>query len=126
MLLDVLGIYDKISHLKLLHNLRKRLIDPNIIKWVESFLFNRITVLKTSEHTTSRTPIATGIPQELPLSPILYLFYNSDLIDAYNTRIDLNTIITGFVDDIGLLTVDNITEDNYNSLRKIYEEICLP
>ena len=125
LLLDVSGAYDKVSHPRLLHNLRKRSIDPNIIKWVESFLFNRTTVLKTSEHTTPRTPIATGIPQGSPLSPILYLFYNLDLIDVCNTRIDLNIIVIGFVDDIGLLTVGDITEDNYNSLRKIHEEVCL-
>ena len=125
LLLDVLKVYDKISYPRLLHNLRKRSIDPNIIKWVESFLFNRITVLKTSEHIISRTPIATGIPQGSSLSPILYLFYNSDLIDACNTRIDLNIIAIGFVDDIGLLTVGDTTEDNCNSLRKIHEEVCL-
>ena len=125
LLLNVLEVYDKVSHFRLLHNLRKRLIDSNIIKWIESFLFNRITVLKISEHTTLRTSIATGIPQGSPLSPILYLFYNSDLIDTYNTRIDLNTIATGFVDDIGLLTVGDIIEDNCNSLRKIYEEVYL-
>ena len=118
-------IYDKISYSRLLYNLRKRSIDPNIIKWVELFLFNRITVLKISEHTISRTSIATGIPQGLSLSLILYLFYNSDLIDAYNTRIDLNIIVIGFVDDIDLLIVDDIIEDNCNSLRKIYEEVCL-
>ena len=125
LLLDVSEVYDKISHLRLLHNLRKRSIDPNIIKWVESFLFNRITVLKTSEHTISRTPIAMGIPQESSLSLILYLFYNSDLIDTYNTRIDLNIIVINFVDDIDLLTVDNIIEDNYNSLRKIHKKVYL-
>ena len=32
LLLDVSEIYDKVSHPRLLHNLRKRLIDPNIIK----------------------------------------------------------------------------------------------
>ena len=126
LLLDVSGAYDKISHPRLLHNLRKRSIDPNIIKWVESFLSNRITILKTSEYATSRTPIATGIPQGSPLSPILYLFYNSNLIDACNTRTDLNTVVIDFIDDIGLLTVGDSSENNCNYLRRIYDEVCLP
>lgn len=125
LLLDVSGAYDKVSHPRLLHNLRKRAIDTKTVKWIESFLSNRTTVLKTSEHITPKTPIAIGIPQGSPLSPILYLFYNSDLIDECNTRDDLNTVATGFVDDIGLLTVGDSTEENCNSLRKIHEEVCL-
>ncbi len=125
LLLDVSGAYDKVSHPRLLHNLRKRSIDTNIVSWVDSFLSNRTTILKTSEHSTSRTPIATGIPQGSPLSPILYLFYNSDLIEDCNARDDLNTVATGFVDDVGLLTVGDSTEENCSALRMIHDEICL-
>ena len=82
-------------------------------------------MLKTSEHTTPRTQITTGIPQGSPLSPILYLFYNLDLIDGYINRTDLDTVATGFVDDIGLLTVGDSTEGNYNAIRKIYNEVYL-
>ncbi len=125
LLLDVSGAYDKVSHPRLLHNLRKRSIDTNIVNWIDSFLSNRTTVLKTSEHATPRTPIATGIPQGSPLSPILYLFYNSDLIEDCNARDDLNTVATGFVDDVGLLTVGDSTEENCNVLRKIHDEVCM-
>ena len=119
LLFDVSEAYDKVSHPRLLHNLRKRSIDSNIVKWVGSFLSNRTTVLKTSEHSTPRTPIATGIPRGSLLSPILYLFYNSDLIDACNTRSELNNVATGFVDGIGLLTVGDSTENNYNCVEMI-------
>ena len=83
-------------------------------------------MLKTSKYTTPRTQIATGIPQGSPLLPILYLFYNSDLINLYLDRTDLDIVATGFVDDIGLLIVGNSTEDNYSALRRIYNEVCLP
>ncbi len=126
LLLDVSGAYDKVSHPRLLHNLRKRGIDTSITSWIESFLSNRTTTLKTSEYTTPLTPINTGIPQGSPLSPILYLFYNSDLIDRYNTAERLNTVATGFVDNIGLLTVGNTTEETYENLRKIHKEIYIP
>ncbi len=126
LLLDVSGAYDKVSHPRLLHNLRKRGIDTSITSWIESFLSDRTTTLKTSEYTTPLTPINTGIPQGSPLSPILYLFYNSDLIDRCNTAERLNTVATGFVDDIGLLTVGNTTEETCENLRKIHKEICIP
>ncbi len=126
LLLDISGVYDKVSYPRLLHNLRKRSIDTSITSWIESFLSNRTTTLKTSEYTILLTLINTGIPQGSPLSPILYLFYNSDLIDRCNTAERLNTVATGFVDNIGLLTVGNTTEETCENLRKIYKEICIP
>lgn len=125
LLLDVSGAYDRVSHKRLLHNLKKRSIDPAVINWIESFLTDRTTTLKTSEYATPRTRIATGIPQGSPLSPILYLFYNSDLIEDYIKRKDLDTVTTGFIDDVGLLTVGDSTEDNCNALGKIHDDVCL-
>ena len=61
LLLDVSGVYDKVSHRRLLYNLRKRSIDPLVVKWIESFLANRTTMLKTSEYTILRTQITIGI-----------------------------------------------------------------
>ena len=36
--LDVTGAFDNVSHVRLLHNLRKRRIDLRIVKWIRSFL----------------------------------------------------------------------------------------
>ena len=33
---------------------------------------------------------------------------------------------TGFVDDVGVLTAGNSTQENCDSLRKVHDEICLP
>jgi hypothetical protein len=37
----------------------------------------------------------------LPISAILYIFYNADLIDKYNLADD--TVVTGFIDDVAIL-----------------------
>ena len=74
LLLDVSGAYDNVSQERLLHNLRKRRVCQNIVRWTESFLRDRSTTLKLQEYTAPSAPIQTGIPQGSPVSPILYLF----------------------------------------------------
>jgi hypothetical protein len=79
LLLDVSGAFDNVSHPRLLHNLRKRRIDPKTVQWISSFLSNRTTTLALPEFTAEPSEFHTGIPQGSPLSPILCLFYNADL-----------------------------------------------
>ena len=62
LLLDVLDIYNKISYPRLLYNLRKRKIDIRVVNQIESFLFNRIIILKTSEYSILKTSIVIKIP----------------------------------------------------------------
>ena len=46
MLLDVSGEYGNVSRERLLYNLRKSRIDPEIIAWIASFLSDRTTTRK--------------------------------------------------------------------------------
>lgn len=59
------------------------------------------------------------ILQGSPLSPILYLFYNADLLDMCDD-IRLRTSTTGFVDDVNILTYSESTEQNCRTLEEIY------
>lgn len=77
LMLDVTGAFDNVSRPRLLHNLRKRRIDPKIFNWISSLISNRSTVIKTNECVSDNIEISTGIPQGSPLSSILYLFYNA-------------------------------------------------
>ena len=47
--------------------------------------------------TTESIPTSTDIPQESPLSPILYILYNSDLLEIPKGRKQFGL---GFIDDI--------------------------
>lgn len=88
LLLDVSGAFDTVSHERLAHNLRKRKVDEKIVKWIASFLSARKTRITIDGFQSGEYQINTGIPQGSPLSPILYLFYNADLIDECNQEPD--------------------------------------
>jgi hypothetical protein len=119
LLLDVSGAYDNVSRERLLHNLRKRRIDPKIIAWISSFLSDRTTTLKLQEFTAPSAPIQTGIPQGSPVSPILYLFYNADLIEACRTE---DTEAVGYIDDASILAVGPTAQRNCKTLKKIHRK----
>ena len=120
LLLDVSGAFDNVSHIRLLHNLRKRRVDEKTVKWVASFLSNRHTSIAIDGYCSAEYEINTGIPQGSPLSPILYLFYNADLIDACNHEAD--TISTGYIDDVAILAWGKTTEQTCETLSKTLEK----
>lgn len=119
LLLDVSGAYDNVSRERLLHNLRKRQVDENIVRWIDSFLRDRSTTLKLQEYTASSAPIRTGIPQGSPVSPILYLFYNADLVEVCKTE---DTEAVGYIDDISILAVGPSAPRNCKTLKSIHRK----
>lgn len=117
LLLDVSGAFDNVSRTRLLHNLRKRRVDLTLVQWIDSFLCDRSSTLKLQEYTAPSTPIQTGIPQGSPLSPILYLFYNADLIEMCQTE---NTEGVGYIDDASILAVGPTAQRNCKTLKIIH------
>lgn len=119
LLLDVSGAYDNVSHPRLLHNLRKRKIDATTANWIASFLNDRTTTLILPEFTGQATKISAGIPQGSPLSPILYLFYNADLLEACaNDKVDT----MGYIDDVSLLATGTTPQHNTLALKLAHRE----
>ena len=109
--LDVSKAFDRVSHPRLLHNLRKRRIPAVIRNWIDSFLSDRRTAIRLGGFTSSEEAIQVGIPQGSPISPILYLFYNADLVKEC-VKPTLNTSTTAFLDDTTNLTYSRSTERN--------------
>jgi Reverse transcriptase (RNA-dependent DNA polymerase) len=78
---------------------------------VTDFLSDRRTEVRVNEFTLPEARVAVGIPQGSPISPILYLFYNADLLENCE-NIRLRTSAIGFVDDVNILTYGESTEQN--------------
>jgi ribonuclease HI len=119
LLLDISGAFDTAHHTRLLHNLRKRGIDRSITNLIEGFLTNRITQIRVGNYLSNRYYTRTGIPQGSPLSPILYLFYNADLLEIC-TSPGGETTSSGYIDDTNILTYSDCTEENCRRLAEIH------
>ncbi len=99
LLLDMTRAIARVVLARLLHNMRERKIPGRIVKWVGIFISNKTTTLCLPGYNTDAFPMHTGNPQGSPQSPVLFFFYNANLVEAGNTPI-LPASGTGFVDDM--------------------------
>jgi ribonuclease HI len=79
-------------------------------------LADRSTVISFDTFKSEVYQTTTGIPQGSPLSPILYLYYNADLIETCNR--EPNALATGYIDDIAILRWGSSTKEACNGLEK--------
>ncbi|EIT74601.1 reverse transcriptase [Aspergillus oryzae 3.042] len=117
-LLDVSGAFDNVSHTRLLFNLRQLRLG-HFADWLQSFLTNRSTRISLAGELSSEFPTPTGIPQGSPLSPILYLIYNTPLIrDLYVRRPQGgSTEAYGWIDDACVLASSDSYAENVETLK---------
>ena len=84
-MLDLSAAFDTISHSKLLNHLHYRFgIMGTALKWIESYLQNRIKSVvlpdeKGASTKSGKYPLNQGIPQGSVLGPILFNLYGSPL-----------------------------------------------
>lgn len=120
--LDIAGAFDRVNHQRLIHCLRQRRVPAEITQLIISFLAARSTQMKIGEHTTDPLQLPdAGIPQGSSLSPILFLFYNANLIEAcHDPEHDMYS--TGYVDDQCLLAIGRSTEENCARLAATHQK----
>lgn len=118
--LDVTSAFDNVSHKPLLHNLCKRGVCNHIVSLIQSFIGSRETNLKLLEFTLVGYKIWTGIPQGSPLSPILYLFYNADLLEV-TTDTSFDAMSFGYIDDVAITVIGNCGARNIEVLKRLHD-----
>lgn len=119
--LDASGAFDNVNHRRLLHNLRRRYVPSDIVNYIGSFLTNRRTTITLLEGPMGEFSVDTGIPQGSPLSPILYLFFNADLIGDIESTFNNQVMVTAYIDDICILTWSKSAAKNCRTLARAHE-----
>ena len=119
--LDVSGAFPNVSHDRLLHNLRKKGVPTPLVQWTTSFLTERKTSLVLGQWQSEMYRVTTGIPQGSPISPILFLFFNMELVELC-ARSPLKISGLGFMDDVNILTYGKTMEGNCWVLEHTHQE----
>lgn len=123
LMLDISGAYDHVCQHRLRYNLRKRHLNLQLVDLISSFLSNRVTTIQSNEFTSAELPITCGIPQGSPLSPILFLFYNADLLNDCSSAAP-GLSVNSFIDDTTLCAISPSTEENCRLLTLAHSR-CL-
>ena len=79
--LDVEGAFPNVVSNRLIYNLQKCKIPSIYIELIQKILEGRKTRLKFDDFVSELIDICNGIGQGNPLSMILYIIYNADLLD---------------------------------------------
>ena len=110
--LDVEGAFPNAVSACLLHNMRMRRVPEEYVLFVDRLLTNRRTWLKFDGYTADWINVNNGIVQGDPLSMILYLFYNADLLENVGK---METKV-GYVDDINFFAEGPTFDEAYAKL----------
>jgi hypothetical protein len=88
-------------------------------RWIINFLTDCKIKVCITGYTQPLSSIHTGIPQGLLLSLILYLFYNTDLLESLENK-GLYISAAGFMDNINILTYGLSIRHNYEALKRMH------
>lgn len=115
---DVKGAFNGVHSDVLIRRLKDRRAPEQAVRWIADFCKDRkAKVVVGKFESEEKTIDFPGIPQGSPLSPLLYIWYNADLVDR---KIDTKGGALGFIDDFNAW-VTGVDEDE--TTKRIQEEI---
>ncbi|KAJ0131146.1 Ubiquitin conjugation factor E4 [Fusarium oxysporum f. sp. albedinis] len=117
---DMKGAYNGVCKERLLQRMKARGIPDDLLRWIDSFCSKRTaTIVINGQSSESRPLPQAGLPQGSPLSPILFLFFNADLVQ---TQIDRNGGAIAFVDDYTAWVSGPTAQSNRRGIQAIIDK----
>ncbi|TFY73124.1 hypothetical protein EWM64_g10888 [Hericium alpestre] len=113
--LDIKGAFPNAVTDCLLHNLKRWRVPTAYVDFVGHMLWGRSMHLCFNDYVSNPINIDNGIGQGDPLSMILYLYYNSDLLDIPSHARTERTM--AFVDNGVLITIGPTFKDTHHILH---------
>ena len=114
--LDIEGAFPNAVKDQLLHNMRKMKVPEALVRTVRTALTGRRTVLWFDDFLSNAIPLDNGIGQGDPMSMIVYLFYNSDILEVPRTK---NELAVAYVDDTALLVEGPSFDETHATLKRM-------
>jgi hypothetical protein len=112
---DLSKAFDSVPHNLLLHKLKSFGICGNLLKWITSYLTNRMQRVTLNGADSEWLPVTSGVPQGSILGPLLFILYINDLPDI----LSYNTLCAIFADDTKIYRHINSHQDHIILQRDI-------
>lgn len=119
--LDIVGAFDNVGHSCLERILRRKGLPEWIVRMVARFTRNRRTRIAYLGYESDWISTSSGIPQGSPLSPILFLFFISELLELFSDP-GKDLLGLGFVDDTSLVAWGATAGDNCRKLTAAHAQ----
>ncbi|KAI2811952.1 transcriptional regulator family: Zinc finger, CCHC-type [Aspergillus niger] len=117
---DVKGAYNGVCKERLLQRMKARGIPEDLLRWVEAFCSERTATIQINGQLSETHSLPqAGLPQGSPLSPILFLFFNADLVQR---QIDGKGGAIAFVDDFTAWVTGPSAQSNREGIEGIIKE----
>ncbi len=118
--IDVKGVFNYVSANQLIKIYIDLGLPKSLYSWINFFLIDRKIQLAFNNGTNIETDIQIGIPQDSPISPILFLIYIRNLFQ------DLESKDMSYINNISLIALSESIKKNYKILKeaviKIFEK----
>jgi hypothetical protein len=117
---DVKGAYNGVYKERLLQRMKARGIPEKLLRWIEAFCSERTATIQINGQVSEVQSLPqAGLPQGSPLSPILFLFFNADLVQR---QIDSQGGAIAFVDDFTAWVTGPTAQSNREGIEAIINE----